>query len=221
MRRRRSSREEPSLVPLADMLTNIVGIMLFILAFAVLVAGGAVIVRRLPMETDEEGTPISFVCLSNKLVPINRNLLEEHLQITNLLCDYQFEANALAKRLDGAAAEDAYFRCKGTTEGVISGRTRSGRLVYVPKMTVEYSYKPDTGYSTNDLARVGSPLLALLATNQPKEKFVYFHVRPDALNTFWLARDLAVKEGFHSGWMPFTHSNLLFGTGGGMSAKSQ
>ena len=53
-RRVRPQFHEPSLVPMADMLTNTVGVVLFILIFTVLTAGAAVVINELASrrETD-------------------------------------------------------------------------------------------------------------------------------------------------------------------------
>lgn len=74
--RRRAQFHEPSLVPLADMLTNTVGIVVFILIFTVLTAGGVVIAKRLPMEHPTEAEPAWFVCRNGRVFPMRHDLME-------------------------------------------------------------------------------------------------------------------------------------------------
>jgi hypothetical protein len=203
------------------MLTNTVGITLFILAFTVLVTGGAVVVRRLPIETQNDAVPLYFLCLSDRVAPVTPNIVESSLGITNIVFSSETDAEDCSRRLDGAMAEDNYFKCKATTDGILRGHFSDGRSAYEPDLTTTYTYKPGTGYSTNWLTDPHSPFLLTLATNWPKEKFTYFYVQTNALHTFWLVRDISGKHGFRSGWIPLASTKFMTGTGDGVRATSQ
>ena len=79
-RRTEAQFDEPSLVPLADMLTNTVGILVFILIFTVLTAGGAVVAKRLPMEHSTKQSDVTFICWGNRLSYLPHTLIEEFLK---------------------------------------------------------------------------------------------------------------------------------------------
>ncbi len=69
MRRRRAeSFEQPSLVPMADMVTNTVGIMLFILIFVSLSAGGTVIAKHLPRERHTNARIVWMFCSGGRVI---------------------------------------------------------------------------------------------------------------------------------------------------------
>ncbi len=69
MKRRRAELfEQPSLVPMADMVTNTVGIMLFILIFVSLSAGGAVVARHVPREKHTDATVVWMLCSGGRIV---------------------------------------------------------------------------------------------------------------------------------------------------------
>jgi hypothetical protein len=70
-RRQKPGFHEPSLVPMADMLTNIVGVTLFILIFTVLTASGAIVRKRLPIEHATKAKPTAFLCAFGRTTPID------------------------------------------------------------------------------------------------------------------------------------------------------
>src|SRR5438270_229857 len=79
-RRRKFSFEQPSLVPLADMLTNTVGIMLFILIFASLSAGRAVNFKHLPRERPTHADAVWMYSSGRKLVHFNPESLGAQIE---------------------------------------------------------------------------------------------------------------------------------------------
>ena len=79
-RRTQTQFDEPSLVPLADMLTNTVGISVFILIFTVLTAGGAIIAKRFPMEHSTKKSDVTYICWGDRLYPLPDELIEQFLK---------------------------------------------------------------------------------------------------------------------------------------------
>lgn len=81
---RRSTTHQPSLVPMADMLSNLVGIVLFILMFIVLTSSGASMLRYLPMEKKSSARPMNFICYDDKILPMtDDNLFEMKFGFAN------------------------------------------------------------------------------------------------------------------------------------------
>ncbi len=78
---RRSTTHQPSLVPMADMLSNLVGIVLFILMFIVLTSSGASMFRYLPMEKESSARPMNFVCYDDKILPITDDHLKDYFEM--------------------------------------------------------------------------------------------------------------------------------------------
>ena len=80
MRQRRAATfEQPSLVPMADMLTNTVGIMLFILIFASLSAGGATIYKHLPLERTTKAEAVWMLCSGGRIVSFDPDALGKQI----------------------------------------------------------------------------------------------------------------------------------------------
>ncbi len=185
------SFETPSLVPLADMLTNTVGIMMFILALAVLTAGGAVLARTFPIERATVKSRLLFVCVHNRILPLNedqlKSVLEHEVGVPNADPSW-------ARRVQGARFERNGFRLEGNAE--VAG----GELLV--RANVQISPLPNAGEDPAKAAAPGSAFLAALKQSSPKRQFVFFLVYPDSLDAFETARKAAQKNGYESGWYP-------------------
>ena len=88
------------------MLTNTVGIMLFILAFTVLTTGGVALAKRLPLMRKTEAKAVHFLCLSNQVIPVNLGLGEKLPEPFGRL-DLS-SARAFLKKFNEAQVEDDY-----------------------------------------------------------------------------------------------------------------
>jgi hypothetical protein len=203
MRRRRSRTQfhEPSLVPLADMLTNTVGIMVFILIFTVLTAGGVVLVKRLPREHSTEAAPLYFVCTGGRLFHLNDDesisqFLKPLGQVTS------FEAvDGWMRRFNARQVEGEFFVAKGEGEAIYSNDilTRSVRL----DLTVVFLPRDAAGETEKEIEQHNSRFRQILRGYQPEARFVYFIVHPDSLDLFLKARSIAIQDmHFGYGWMP-------------------
>lgn len=191
--------ENASLVPLADMLSNVVGIMLFILAFTVLSSGGAVIEKSLPMEHKSDEKPIYFVCWNQRVLPLDSDLSDK---IVDPLGKPTYETlDTWIKRFNSARAEDEFFTVTG-----------KGDVQYLPgllqkqaqlNLVARYDPKPGKGESKDELRRANSRFASILKTNQKAKKYAYFIVYPDCIDIFKEARLIAAEDyGIGAGWGP-------------------
>lgn len=77
MRRRfvKEGNDNSGLIPFADLLSNSVGIIIFVLAFTVLQSAGGVVPMKLPIEHSEQGSSsVIYVCSNQRLLPLNTEL---------------------------------------------------------------------------------------------------------------------------------------------------
>ena len=94
-------------VPMADMLSNTVGIMIFILAFTVLQTGGVLIPKRLPMERKTDQQPTFYVCWNQRLIPLDIDLSES---LYNGLDKPTYHTvGEWVRKFNQSWAEDQYF----------------------------------------------------------------------------------------------------------------
>lgn len=193
-RRRNIKAQEPSLVPLADMLTNTVGIMLFILAFTLLGTGGASIPKRLPMEQETDAKPIYFLCLADRILPVDFKETERLPQRPAGRMD-EDDAKAYVRRGDRAEVENDYFKIRQTVR-IIYENWRASEV----RAFAEYFPKPKAGVLKSDLMRTNLAFVETLNANKTNETFLYFLVRPEGMDLFFKAREIGAKHGFRSGW---------------------
>jgi hypothetical protein len=209
-KKRRTTFYEPSLVPLADMLTNTVGIIVFILIFTVLVAGGVVVAKRLPIEYSTEAVPTHFLCSGGRILPMDvdtatDDFLSKVGRPTSFHGMYSWLDKFKAHRY-----EDEYFVVTGTGEIMDFGFSRQADVTW------EFSPKEGKGETVQELANDMSRFRQLLKARNTQKDFVHFLVRPDSLDVYLAARSLATEQmGFGTGWVPLNEKEpVRFGTGG-------
>ncbi len=218
-RRHRAKFHEPSLVPLADMLTNTVGIMVFILIFTVLTAGGVVLVKRLPVEHSTDALPFHFLCEGHRVLPLDASaLIEEFSKPLGKPGSYGAVEGWL-KKFNSREISNEFFVIKGEGESHYSEDwfSRSVSLELVATFTA----REGTGFDLADLGRPDSRFREILKKVRPAERFVHFFVRPDSLDVFFKARSIAMDEmGFGSGWLPLgPEAGIRFSLSGGGSIE--
>ncbi len=199
MRRNRNKapqRDEPSLVPLADMLTNTVGIMVFILIFTVLTAGGAVIAKRLPMEHTSDKSDYTFICWGNRLYPVPDALIEEFLKPLGKPEKSTSGFREFAAKFRARTVEDRHMKLTGEADVA----DRIDRVLL--DLTIVCTPKDGNGEGVDDLRRPDSRFREVLRGADPNKLFVMFLVRPDSIDVFGAARDVAAEMQFGAGWSP-------------------
>jgi len=200
-RNRRSTFNEPSLVPLADMLANTVGVMVFIFIFTVITAGGASMLKTLPLERSSDLKFVTVVCSGDRALPLDQvALIDEFMRPLGRPTPEslgQWLDQFLEHRLAGENAD-------------VSGEIGSSSLVFKIKPYL------NRGETAAALKRSGSRFRTFLGGFDPKERFVHFLVYPDGLRAFKEARSIALENRFATGWMPLPADELIrFGSGGG------
>jgi hypothetical protein len=211
-RGRNIKAQEPSLVPLADMLTNTVGIMLFILAFTLLGTGGASIPKRLPMEQETDAKPIYFLCLADRILPVDFKETERLPQRPAGRMD-EDDAKAYVGRGNGAEVENDFFKIRQTVR-IIYENWRASEV----RAFAEYFPKPNAGVLKGNLMQTNAIFIETLNSHATNESFLYFLVQPEGMDLFFKARDIGAKHGFRSGWGPLGPTNnvvvSILGRGG-------
>jgi hypothetical protein len=201
MRRKRHSEfHEPSLVPLADMLTNTVGIMVFILIFTVLTAGGVVLVKRLPVESSTQSQPLQFLCANGRIIPLDvADASNKFLQPLGKPRSY-YEIDSWEQKFDSQRIETDNF--------IVTGEIEIYKFdsIYYKSASVLYAYldfepKQGKGDTIEDLKKPDSSFRKYLEAHDSQKNFVHFLVRPDSLDLYLAARTLAIEKlGYQTGW---------------------
>lgn len=184
---------------MADMLSNTVGIMLFILAFTVLQSGGAVVLKHLPIEHESKGMPINFACWHQRLLPLNEADLTKRLVERLGRPSYESLSQWLSS-FRNVRVDDRFFSVSGETDG----------NVWSPHLIAVYQPKVNVGDTLEQLKSGNSFFESQLrelhenGRSITDREFLYFFVYPDCINLFTSARDLAAHYAVRSGWSPAT-----------------
>lgn len=209
-RPRRSSFHEPSLVPLADMLSNTVGIIVFILIFTVLTAGAAIVGKTLPMERSTSAERVTQICRGNRVLPLDVDGLSSKY-IATLEADPPGDLVSLLERMDKLKVQDAY--CTMTAQLFFESDTPQEVLCFNPKDGV--------GETVEGLKQAESHFGQVLRNRKPHKHFIYFFVYPDSIEAFIAARALAQTRGYKIGWRPCADNEELVFSSDGREAKVQ
>lgn len=201
-RRHQTSFHEPSLVPLADMLTNTVGILIFIMIFTVLVAAAALIPKRFPMEHTSEKKPLFFVCKDNKIIVLDLSAILKIYKPIGSPKSYD-EIEPWLKRCERFKHEDSQlsYSCEANAYYSSSGATI--------RMAAAFSIKSGKGEGQDDLQLSRSDYKRSLNENSSAETFAFFFIYPNSLQIFSNARKIAIESNFGIGWSPVAQNEPL------------
>jgi hypothetical protein len=203
LRRRfaRAGFHEPSLVPMADMLTNTVGVMVFILIFTVLTAGGAIIPKRMPMERGTSKERKVFVCAGGRILALDtRKLIKsfvEPLGEPEVMTTRDWVQKYESRKIDSA---DYTVTGKAATVDTALDASR----VVLLQAAVKLQPLPGRGDPPQTLASETSTFHRTLAQTSPDESFVFFLVFPDSIAAHRTAREAVVAAGYQTGWSPMS-----------------
>lgn len=215
MRRRqgRAGFHEPSLVPLADMLCNTVGVTVFILIFTVLTASGAVLMKRLPFESPTKKERILVVCYHNRILPLDLGAIEKLFdgKINHPGQLTYSNVGAYIDQLNHVTVEDDYFTV-----------THEASLNYNSISVVTMAKPKDTkGDDFMDLDGAGSTFRTQVEKGDPSKQFFFFIVYPDSISIFNKARDIAREKHFDTGWNDQKDGKPIGFASGGRASNTQ
>jgi len=198
-RRRQAAFEQPSLVPMADMLTNTVGIMLFILIFASLSTGAAVIFKHLPRERPTKASTVYMYCSGARMVHFEPAILAKEL-LKDAGRPTFSTATEWANKFSSRTIETDELQVSGEAEAKFSSNPFQQSIAIAAGVVVRR--KGNQGADEADVKTAGSAFQKLLAQKNRNEDFFFFFVNPDSIAVFRAARDQAAQQGFGVGWTP-------------------
>ncbi|MBE9223465.1 hypothetical protein IQ215_12230 [Cyanobacterium stanieri LEGE 03274] len=221
---RKKNHPSQNLDSFLDILTNTVGVLMFIGLFVSLLTIEAerIITTPLRAETSKEG--VFFELRNNQLFYISDPQIETQIDqlYSNLpTCNrpeaprnnsqfaYQTYLNevsiynncttSILRRLENFSAENGQYRVSFTADGALRYEQIDNAM----------------GEDNQQLRADDSQFSQILSNLNPNTEYVAFIVRPDSFPAFRAAREKAIDNGFQVGWEPFAQNNILvFGSGG-------
>lgn len=200
-RRARAAFQAPSLVPLADMLSNTVGVMVFVLIFAVLTAGGVLVPIRLPVERQTDAKMLAFVCVEDRVLPLHDMDALLRSFVKPLGTPAFRTVDTWVKRFNSRRIDGEYFLMTGEGEAQRYETFFSTQVSL--DLTVAFAPRGGRGESSRELERPQSTFREIMRKYKPADRFIYFIVHPDGMRVFKAARMTAAEAGFSTGWGPW------------------
>ncbi|MGK7930158.1 MAG: hypothetical protein AB4041_01825 [Microcystaceae cyanobacterium] len=220
-RYRKPSLPTQNLDSFLDILTNTVGVLMFITLFITLLAVESSNVVRTPLRSNSNKQPRFFEVRGNRITYIDDTAVESQLTRSLPTCEppevpdvldsynYQYYANQV----------EIYQNCRlsllqqlqnfrGQTSHYTARFLELGSLLYEP-------IDKESGETPKDIKQAESEFNRVLGTLNPQNDYLAFIVRPDSFSAFRTARKEADQLGFDVGWEPFTQETpIVFGSGG-------
>lgn len=222
-----SSGVEQNLDSFLDILTNTVGILMFIGVFVSLVAVEASTIVRTPLVKESNKTSYLIELRNNSLIdlehyfPIVQNKLDTFIQtLPNCVEPTRPRSNSLYALERYADRVRDYRLCQRRI-----ARKASNFNVVTKHYKVNFDFKNSAeiykvknqqkGESPEALEKVDSNFQELLSELDPEKDYLAFIVRPDSFPVFRKARKIAWEKGFEVGWEPYpTQQPIIFGSNG-------
>ncbi len=209
-----------------DILTNTVGVLMFVSLFVTLIAVEADSIVRTPLATKTQKNPRFFEVRDGKVTYLNDAKVQREIEllIGNLpscnrpdfsdsldfessseyvrrMSDYRSCIRSRSNRLINFRTQTQYYNVKMLNASTFS-------MIYEPIPTRE-------GENKDELALPESEFNQVLANLKPQEDYLAFIVRPDGFSAFRAAREQAWAQGFDVGWEPHQEEiPITFGSGG-------
>lgn len=204
--------EEPSLVPLADMLSNTVGVMVFIFIFTVITASGVSVPKVFPLERPSDLPFVLLVCRGDRIFALDSDAAIDAFYAPLGKPSFEtFETvDAWVDAFNNHKTQTDFFDLAG------EGHAEHQGLGVFLDLAVAASPREGQGEMATDLRRQNSRLRVFLDKYPSSKYFIFFIVYPDALKSFQAARSAVLDAGYSTGWDPQPAGEpIRFGNGPG------
>lgn len=221
---RKASVPTQNLDSFLDILTNTVGVLMFVSLFVTLITVQAGALIRTPLVSKSNKQPHFFEVRGNKVIYVDDENIDSQLAIlmTSLpTCERPKIPENLDVYIYQYYAEEIqeYKICqKQTLEKLktFQGQTENYNVRFIDIDAMMYEPRSSNiGESIKELSKANSNFQTVLKSLNPKTDYLAFIVRPDSFSAFRNARQQAWKTGFDVGWEPQTEKTpIIFGSGG-------
>lgn len=210
------SRRRPQLQPpgqnldsFLDILTNTVGVMIFVALFASLTAAVSPALVRTPIARETRKQGYFFECRENRAIPLEEDNASVAIQqFFRRVNDNPFlDLEQLQQQFREFSYNTRYYNVR------LSLVSTGGQPI------IQILFQPRDRFGGDAVAALEtstSTFRQVLSRLSPRQHSLIFFVRPDSFDCFRAARTIAWRHGFDVGWEPMTEDRaIIFVTGGG------
>ena len=205
--RRRNTNVSQNLDSFLDILTNTVGVLMFISLFVTLIATGSSPKTRVtiqtPLSSPTEKQSLWFEIDGNKVSHLDlRQVREKELELSGNLPNCNKPGAA-----SDSSRQDIYQSCLLSILGRQSNFRTSTQNYQVKTVDrgVSLLFEPiseEVGETASQLTAPDSNFKRVLSQFNPQKDYLVFIVRPDSFEAFRTARQQAWDAGYEVGWEP-------------------
>lgn len=223
-RHRRNNAPSQNLDSFLDILTNTVGVLMFISLFITVVAVESSTVVKTPLVSKSEKKPYFFEVRGNKITYIDDKEIDRQIEmLTKVLPEcsipdipdsidmtwYQYYLSQIEEYEScRAKTVQGFKQFRGQTDYYKVRFYDLDALIYEP-------ITPNVGESHQELGKTDSEFTKIIAKLNPQTDYLAFIVRPDSFAGFRAARKQAWKAGYNVGWEPLKQDTpIVFGSNG-------
>ncbi len=209
--RRRNNQITQNLDSFLDVLTNTVGVLMFISLFVTLIATGGSsknkITIQTPLSSPTDKESLWFEIKDNRVSYLNlRQVREKELELSSNLPNCNKPLGSIGSR-DYAFRQENYQSCLFSIIGRQSNFQAATKNYNVRTVDdgISLIFNPisdEVGETASQLATADSQFQQVLSKNNPNEDYLVFIVRPNGFETFREARKKAWDAGYKVGWEP-------------------
>lgn len=215
MRRRIYRKVQPpaqNLDSFMDVLTNTVGVLIFVCLFASLMAAEAPALIRTPLARESKKSITFLECRENRATPLEADKVETAMakQIQLLNATSLGDPLVILSQLNNFQVKTRYYQATLST------------FEYGGQPILQTRYQPLDPFAGENPERVGqvnSVFRQTLNQLRPQNDALLFFVRPDSFDCFRAARTVAWQEGFDVGWEPLTDQQAITFVSGGSGRR--
>lgn len=224
--RRKINRPTQNLDSFLDILTNTVGVLMFISLFVTLITSEASSIIKTPLASETEKIPRFFEIRDNKIAYINDEKVGKEIEKITInlpACNrplppaesYLFDTQDHVGRLRDYRA---CLKSRGQRIANFQTQIENYNVRMINPATFSLLYEPipnQSGESKEELVLPQSEFRQVIEKLDPQKDYLAFIVRPDSFSAFRVAREQAWANGFDVGWEPHKSERpIVFGSGG-------
>ena len=227
MRKRRirnNKKTRQNLDSFLDILTNTVGVLMFIGLFISLLAVEAGTIIRTPLRSETIKAGKFFEVRNNQIFDLNDSQLEyerERILVTLPKClqpniPENIPSYLYSFYIKEIEEYDQCIRARNVKFENFYYDNGNYIVTFTEQGSLKYEVNPlSKGDTTKDLRNSESQFNQILKKLNPRTNYIAFVVRPDSFEAFRVARQKAWNLGYEVGWEPFPQDRVLvFGSGG-------
>lgn len=207
-----------------DILTNTVGVLMFISLFITLVTVQAGQVIQTPLVSNSNKKPHFFEIRKNRVIYIDDTEVDRQLALVMQSLPTCSRPN-FPEMTDIASYDiytqqlQEYEQCKlNAVERIKNFQVRTDSYnvsLYDLNALLYEPLNEQVGESVKEVSEPNSKFESVLTQLNPQKDYLAFIVRPDSFSAFRAARQKAQEKGFDVGWEPHKTDNpIVFGSNG-------